>query len=214
MMMKLLNTFGFMLLNTTRGKFKMFNQSLIKELVLLDYLFSQKPNRWVGINEIKAHFDSEGFSYDIRTIQRTIKDLWKVTPCIQRLDTSPTGYRIDFDHELARMIPMLTKPRLPTVFANQRGQEIKPERPDVLASGAIKTLLPNGETKWLLQDYMGVTVGDTLSVGKVLGFERWNHYMMWVYVLTDSGEVQRAYAKEIAEIAEKLRKVRNSIKED
>lgn len=187
-------------------------QNLIKELVILDYLHSQKPTRWVGVDEIENILKREGFDYDKRTIQRSLKTLWEVTPCLQRLKASPTGYRINFDHELARMIPILTKPRLATPFANQKGEEINPERPDVLASGAVKTLLPNGETKYLLQEYMGVTVGDALSVGKVLGFERWNHYMMWVYLLTDTG-VKCVYAKTIPKIIEGLRKVRNSVKE-
>ena len=190
----------------------MFVQSVIKELVILDYLHSQKPNRWIGVDEIHSLLEREGFTYDVRTIQRSLQKLWEVTPCIQRLKASPTGYRINFDHELARMIPMLTKPRLATPFANQKGEEINPERPDVLASGAVKTLLPNGETKYLLQEYMGVTVGDSTSVGKVLGFERGNHYMMWVYLETDNG-LEYVYSKTIPEIAEGLRKVRNSVKE-
>ncbi len=190
----------------------MFVQSLIKELVILDYLHSQKPNRWIGVDEIHSLLEREGFTYDVRTIQRTLQKLWEVTPCLQRLKASPVGYRIDFDHELARMIPMLTKPRGSVPFAKQQGVEIHPERPDVLASGAVKTLLPNGETKYLLQEYMGVTVGDALSVGKVLGFERGNHYMMWVYLETEK-EVKRVYAKTIPDIAEGLRKVRNSVKE-
>lgn len=190
----------------------MFVQSVIKELVILDYLHSQKPNRWIGVDEIHSLLEREGFTYDVRTIQRTLQKLWEVTPCLQRLKASPTGYRINFDHELARMIPMLTKPRGSVPFAKQQGVEIHPERPDVLASGAVKTLLPNGETKYLLQEYMGVTVGDALSVGKVLGFERGNHYMMWVYLETEK-EVKRVYAKTIPDIAEGLRKVRNSVKE-
>ncbi len=190
----------------------MFVQSLIKELVILDYLHSQKPNRWIGVDEIHSLLEREGFTYDVRTIQRTLQKLWEVTPCLQRLKASPVGYRIDFDHELARMIPMLTKPRGSVPFAKQQGVEIHPERPDVLASGAVKTLLPNGETKYLLQEYMGVTVGDVLTVGKVLGFERWNHYMMWVYLETEI-EVKRVYARAIPEIVEGLRKVRNSVKE-
>lgn len=189
----------------------MFVQNIPKDLVILDYLFSQKPNRWVGVDEIETILKDEGFRYDKRTIQRSLKQLWEVTPCIQRLKDSPTGYRINFDHELARMIPMLTKPRLATPFANQKGEEVIPERPDVLSTGAVKTLLPNGETKYLLQEYMGVTVGDILSVGKVLGFERWNHYMMWVYLETETG-VEYVYAKTIPEIVEGLRKVYNSVK--
>ena len=190
----------------------MFVQSLIKELVILDYLHSQKPNRWIGVDEIHNLLEREGFTYDVRTIQRSLKTLWEVTPCLQRLKASPVGYRINFDHELARMIPMLTKSRLATPFANQKGEEINPERPDVLASGAVKTLLPNGETKYLLQEYIGVTVGDSISVGKVLGFERWKHYMMWVYLLTDNG-LEYVYSKTIPELVEGLRKVRNSVKE-
>lgn len=190
----------------------MFVQSVIKELFILDYLHSQKPNRWIGVDEIESTLKREGFNYDKRTIQRSLQKLWEVTPCIQRLKASPTGYRINFDHELARMIPMLTKPRLATPFANQKGEEVTPERPDVLTSGAVKTLLPNGETKYLLQEYMDVTVGDSTSVGKVLGFERGNHYMMWVYLLTET-EVKRVYAKTIPEIVEGLRKVYNSVKE-
>ncbi len=190
----------------------MFVQSILKELVILDYLHSQKPNRWIGVDEIESALKREGFNYDKRTIQRSLKTLWEVTPCIQRLKASPVGYRIDFNHELARMIPMLTKPRGSVPFAKQQGVEIHPERPNVLASGAVKTLLPNGETKYLLQEYMGVTVGDALSVGKVLGFERGNHYMVWVYLLTDNG-LEYVYSKTIPEIVEGLRKVRNSVKE-
>ena len=106
----------------------------------------------------------------------------------------------------------LTQDKCSILDSFQKGEEINPERLDVLASGAVKTLLPNGETKYLLQEYMDVTVGDVLSVDKVLGFERGNHYMMWVYLLTDNG-LEYVYSKTIPEIVEGLRKVRNSVKE-